>query len=119
MVYRIPDTVYDSGVNAQWQNANDRVAYQRAFDQGDRQTQKIAQALMVANPLTPNLEIQVNMNQPDVPARFGYDDTPATINRVLASEFDVNHVNDKAWNDFSGSNGEYSGTEVPSLPIIF
>lgn len=117
MPYRIPDTVYDSGINAFWQNASDRVAYQRSFDQESGEKKRIAQAMIVANPLTSNLEIQGNMNNPNVPERFGYNDEPLTIEQVLGNELDPDNVNTNAWNDFSGKNSSYSGTDIPSLPI--
>ncbi len=117
MGYRIPNTVYDSGVNAQWQNANDRVAYQRAFNEGDGEQKRIAQALLTANPLTANIEIQHNMTTQGFPPRFGYDDTPLTLPQVLGDELDPNNVDRRAWNDFSGTDSSYSGTDLPSLPI--
>ncbi len=117
MGYRLPDTIYDSGVNAQWQNANDRVAYQRAFNEGNGEQKRIAQALLTANPQTANIEIQRNMNVPNMPSRFGYDDTPLTLPQVLGGEMDPNNVDQRAWNDFSGSDSSYSGTDIPSLPI--
>jgi hypothetical protein len=115
MPYRIPDTVYDSGVNAYWTNANDRVSYQRAFNEGNGEQKRIAQALLTANPQTANIEIQRNMNVPNLPSRFGYDDTPLTLPEVLGNENSLSSMH--SWNDFSGKDSSYSGTDLPSLPI--
>lgn len=115
MGYRIPDTIYDSGVNAFWVNTNDRVAYQRAFNEGGNEQKRISQAMIVANPLTTNKEIAGNMNKPNVPSRFGYDDQEIGITDILSNEMDRNNVH--AWNDFSGRDSSYSGTDIPSLPI--
>ena len=119
MPVMLPETVYDTDVNFHWMNAHDRVSYQREFEQGDIQAKKRAQALITANPLTTNLEIQVNMCQPPVPDRFGYDRTPKTISDVLDGDFypDGSHINDSATTDFSGSNGAFSGTDLPSIPV--
>jgi hypothetical protein len=117
MGFRIPETVYDAGATYSWQNANDRVSYQRAFNEGGGEQKRIAQAFLSANPDTPNIEIQVNMNQPNLPNRFGYDTTPPTIESVLGNELDPNNVDRRAWNDFSGTDSSYSGTDLPSLPI--
>lgn len=117
MGYRLPDTLYDAGINYVWQNANDRVSYQRAFNEGNGEQRRIAQARLVANPQTANIEIQRNMNEPDLPSRFGYDREQLTIEQILGNEMDPNNVDRRAWNDFSGTDSSYSGTNVPSLPI--
>ena|SRR5579862_9670084 len=114
MPYRIPDTTYDAGLTYAWQNANDRVSYQRAFNEGDGEQKRIAQALLTANPQTANIEIVQNMNIPNLPSRFGYDDTPLTLEQVLENEMDRNNTH--LWNDFSGKDSSYSGTDTPSLP---
>ena len=118
MGYRIPDTVYDSGLTYAWANANDRVAYQRAFDAGNGEEKRKAQAMLVANPQTSNLEIQRNMNNPNIPSRFGYEDSKAMkIEQILGNEMEQNTMNMHAWNDFSGKDSSYSGTDLPSMPI--
>lgn len=119
MSYRLPDTVYDAGLTYAWQNANDRVSYQRSFDEGTIQDKKMSQALLTANPNTPNIEIQVNMNTPQVPARFGYNDEPLTIERVLGDELynEGSRTNTRVWNDYSDVNSEINSTSLPSIPV--
>lgn len=119
MPAQFPPTIYDTGTNYHWQNANDRVSYAREFNQGDVQAKKRAQALITANPLTTNEEISVNMNQPELPPRFGYDRTPKGIEDILDNDLypDGSHVNDSTATDFSGSNGAFDGTDLPSLPV--
>jgi hypothetical protein len=117
MSYPVADTMYDS--THTWQNTQDRVAYQRAFAQGTMQDRKIAQALITANPLTPNSEIMINMNQPPAPVRFGTITVPLTIDKVLQGDLDYesSHVNDSTTSDFSGSNGAYESTSQPCLTV--
>lgn len=119
MPVQLADTLYDD--THTWQNANDRVAYQRAFEAADTNTdRKIAQALLTANPLTSNIEIQVNMNQPPIPKRLGIGVEPPTIIDILNNDLDRSEpVNTSLWNDFSGSNGSYEGTERPYLSSVW
>jgi hypothetical protein len=114
----LPNTVYDIEVNYHWQNANDRVAYQRAFASTDSNVERrIAQALLTANPQTANIEIQVNMNQPAMPPKFGYDMSERTIVDILEGELDDSrsHINDFHTTDFSGRQGAYEGTSMPAV----
>lgn len=119
MSYRIPDAVYDAGLTYAWQNANDRVSFQRAFDEGGVQDKKMSQALITASPVTSNVEIQVNMNTPEIPPRFGYDDEPLTIQRVLGDELynEGSRVNTRVWNDYSDVNSEINSSSLPSIPV--
>lgn len=115
----LPETVYDSQVNYHWMNASDRVSYQRVFEQGGTmQDRKVAQALITANPATPNSEIDRNMNRPQIPV-IRTTTIPKTINDILAGDYysDGSHVNDSTSADFSGSNGVWEGTQVPSMSI--
>lgn len=119
MAVIVAETVYDAQVNYHWMNANDRVSYQRVFEQGGTvQDRKVAQALITANPATPNREIATNMNRPQIPD-IRTETTPKTIDDILAGDYysDGAHINDSTSADFSGSNGVWEGTQVPSLSI--
>lgn len=118
MGYVLASTVYDAGTNFAWQNAHDRVSYQRAFEQGSTQDRKVAQALISANVTTPNIEIRVNMSQPPVVELDHPVNIPPTIDDILANDinFNAKHLNDSAATDFSGSNGSYGATERPYVP---
>lgn len=119
MGLRLPDTVYDAGLTYAWQNASDRVSFQRAFEEGDAQDKKMSQALIVASPLTANVEIQYNMNQPKVPPRFGYEDEPLTVGRVLQNDLieEGSQTNTRVWNDYSDVNSEINSSSLPSIPV--
>lgn len=109
------DTRYGFEVHPWWNNLNDRVAYMREFSVPDPERQKIAQAMISQDPLTPRDEIRNNMTVHGTPPKYGYDDRPATITKILNHEFGLeeSHVNDSAWNDFSGGNDETNATQRP------
>lgn len=119
MGYRIPDTVYDAGLTYAWQNASDRVSFQRAFDEGGPQDQKMSQALITASPLTTNVEIQYNMNQPKIPPKAGYDREPLTVTDVLENDLieEGSGTNTRVWNDYSDVNSEINSSSIPSIPV--
>lgn len=112
-------TVYDADVNYHWQNANDRVAYQREFEQGDFEDKQCAWALLTANPQTPKIEIRENLNQPMSPDRFGYDNDQLTITDIIKGRIadSRSHVADYHTTDFSGKVSGKESSEVPSLPL--
>ena len=111
------DTRYGFDIYPWWNNLNDRVAYQRAFAEGNGEERRIAQARISQDPLTPDAEIRGNMTTHNVPPKQGYPDTQPTIYDVLEHRFDRSHINDSAWNDFSGSNGETNATQRPYLAV--
>lgn len=119
--YTIADTIYDQ--THTWQNMNDRVSYQRILGEDDRPVvRKIATALLTANPLTQNIEIQMNMNQPAIPPRFGYDNTQPDIVDVLSIDKDgistgdyPGRTTDRPPTDFSGQEGAWEGTSMPAI----
>lgn len=119
MGYRLPNTVYDAGLTYAWQNASDRVSFERAFNEGTVQDQKMSQALIVASPLTANVEIQYNMNRPKLPPREGYDTEPLTIEKVLGNDLveEGSQVNTRVWNDYSDVNAEINSTSLPSVTV--
>jgi hypothetical protein len=116
---KVASTVYDADVNYHWQNANDRVSYQREFFTGTYEQRLCAQALMTANPETPNEEISANLDNPYVPDRFGYDDNQITIHDILDGPLaeSRSHVADYHTTDFSGKVSGRDGSEVNSLPL--
>jgi hypothetical protein len=119
MGYIVSSTTYDAGVNFKWINSTDRVAWQRAFYEGNSQTRKEAVALLTANPETSEKEISVNLNDAVVPPRFGTMTVPLTIERILQNDllYADSHVADRYTTDFSGENGSYSGTDRPALNV--
>jgi hypothetical protein len=113
----LPDTMYDS--THTWQNMNDRVAYQRAFEKGTFEERRIAQAFLSANPLTPSSEIRRNMTARRVPPKTGYDTEELTISDIFEGDIsgDTNHLSDYSPTDWSGRTSGYEGTSMPSLPV--
>ena len=109
------DTQYAVEIYPWWNNLNDRVAYQREFYTGEPQRMRIAQAMISQDPLTPRSEIKRNMTALTTPSKYDYDGRELTIEQVLNNEFELadTHVDDSAWNDFSGSNGESNSTQRP------
>lgn len=113
MVAIYPDGQYD---HASWQNANDRVMYERTFAQGNREQQLVAQAMICANPETPNDEIRAKMTAQPVP-EFGMEKNDPTLDDVLSgAAFQTGHLYDQSPTDFSGSNASTEASSVPSLP---
>ena len=82
MSWRLPDGVLDD--THEWQNENDMREYDRAFLSSAEEDQKIAVALMCADPATPDRFIRRNlMADPGMPPRYGYTDNEPTIDDVL------------------------------------
>jgi hypothetical protein len=109
------DTVYDFNQHPWWSNANDRVAYQRAFSEGNDAVKRETQALISQSPLTPRSEIRNNMTVKGVPSRAGYNPEELTIKDVLNVDYTPTNAraNTSLWNDFSGSNSETNATVRP------
>jgi hypothetical protein len=112
---RIPPTIYDEGQRPWQQNINDLVDYKRAFQAGDGEIKREAQAMISQNPALPREELKQNMTTHKFPPRFGYPQDELTINQVLAGSYqqDVEMTMDE-WNNFSGSNGEINSTARPN-----
>lgn len=100
-----------------WNNDNDRVMWERAFTQGARQVQLEAQALMCADPATPNDFIRNQMTAPDAPPLFGaMAMTSPTIEDILAGSYsNSGNLNDRAPTDFSGTNAGIGSSSFPSI----
>ena len=113
----LPDTVYDRSHAWRWQNMNDRVMYERNFAGGTYEDRQIAQAMIVANPETPNAEIQEKMTVPAPPPRTGIISEQLTINDVLSVSLEDVHSHDMHTTDFSGRVSGYEGSSFPSLPM--
>jgi len=110
---RVADTIYDQ--THVWQNMHDRVSYQRILGETDHPVaRRIATALLTANPMTANIEIQVNMNRPYNPPRQGYNVEQKDIFDILNVDRN-DHVNDRPPTDFSGHNGAWEGTSMPAV----
>lgn len=113
----IPDTRYDY-THPWWQNANDRVAYERAFQEGDFEARQVAQAMLSANPLVTRDEIRAkNRNAAYIPPKFGYNVNELNITDIIDNDIDgFGHVDDSHTTDFSG---RLSNTEATSRPGIY
>jgi hypothetical protein len=111
----LADTTYDY-TKPWYNNANDRVAWEREFLQGDFERRQMAQAMITQNPFTSGEEIREKMTVRGVPSRFGYDDTQKSITDVLDVEADP-HINDMHTTDFSGTASGKIATSIPSLPL--
>lgn len=97
-----PDGDYSKG--ATWMNANDRVSWERAFQQGTDSTRKMAEAALTADPGTSSDMIRAAMTAPIVVQR-GMKVSPG-IDMVLGvgpSGYDPGHSYDRAPTDFSGT----------------
>lgn len=109
MPIQFPDGVYDR--THTWQNANDRVEYERTVSQDPVETAKIMQALVTADPSTPDLAIQASMTAgPAVPVAPR---EPLTVMECFGRGLSTG---DYAPTNFSGKQGQFSGSSVPSMP---
>jgi hypothetical protein len=101
-----------------YQNANDRVSYERAFQQGTREVQLQAQALMLASPLTPDGLIRDQMTATMETPQFGaVAQVAPTLDEVLAGEWsNSGNLYDRAPTDFSGTAAGQESSSIPSLP---
>lgn len=109
MPYKLASSIWDN--THTWMNANDRVAAERAFSSGSRADRRMAQALITANPLTPQSQIREEMTVPGVPPRYGYNDEALTLNDVFGGRLPDPDLNARAPIDFSGGNGGYTGSD--------
>jgi hypothetical protein len=109
---QLPDGRYDT--THTWQNANDRVSAQRSFSQDPVERQKIEVALACASPSMPEAQIAANLSVPGPPERFGRWNDTLTIWDMFSR--DLGHANDFPPSNFSGSQGQFSGTSTPALP---
>lgn len=111
MIQDQADTVYNK---PNWQNTNDQVSASRSFNLDPIEQQKISIALQCADPNTPEAAIQERLTVPGVPPRFGYRDQQYGIDDMFSR--DLGHVNDYAPSNFSGTQGEFTGTSTPATP---
>lgn len=101
----LPDTLYDD--SHCWQNANDRVMFQREFSEPDPARRKIAQAMIASNPLTQGSEIEANMTAR--PSSNGGSHHVLTVDDMFTG--DLNGAKPRNMNDFTGTAW---GNEGPS-----
>lgn len=81
MSFRIPDSILDR--THAWQNENDRAEYMKAFEAAPEEGQKMAMALMCADPGTPEAFIRGNLTNEEIPPRTGYTESQPTIMDAL------------------------------------
>ena len=112
MPIQFPDGVYDR--THAWQNASDRVDYERTVSQDPIETAKIMSALVTADPSTPDAVIQESMTAP--PAIQLSPREPLTVMGCFGPDPGQGHINDTAPTNFSGRKGEFQGSSVPSMP---
>jgi hypothetical protein len=97
-----PDGDYSHG--ATWMNANDRVMWERSFQQGTDSTRRMAEAALTADPATPADLIRNSMVAPIV-TQVG-SKQELTIDQVLGvgpAGFNPGHLYDRAPTDFTGT----------------
>ena len=104
MPYTVADAIYDR--THTWQNANDRVAFERAFAVGTMEERKIALAVLTASPQTPEAFISAELTVPGVPPRYGYDDEPYTISDMFTEG--IPRIPQAG---YSGTSGSYTGSD--------
>lgn len=101
-----------------WNNSTDRVAWERSFQQSERQQQLESSALMLSDPLTPNQVIRDTMVTRSVPPQYGVMTEPPTIDDVLAGSYSSGSLYDRAPTDFSGTSAGVESTSIPSIPYF-
>lgn len=101
-----------------WQNANDRISYERAFTEGDAAQKRCAVALMTADRSTPESFIRSILTVSGVPPRYGYSDEPLTLDAVFGGGLPSPHINDAAPTDYSGTNAGYTGSDR-NVSVLF
>lgn len=109
---QLPDSVYDR--SHVWQNASDRVSYERTFQQDPIERGKIVVALDTANPEFPEQVIRERLATPPIQPRFGIPQGPPDIDELFSRN--LGHVQDFAPTNFSGQQGGFSGTATPAVP---
>lgn len=109
-----PDGQYEHG--AAWNNANDRVMWERTFSIGTDEARKIAQAMITQNMATSDDEIRAKLSVPPPPAPLPGMTVAPTLDDVLNIGPKADPVlNSRKMTDFSGTSGSMSGTSGPGL----
>ena len=109
MPYIIQSSIWDQ--THAWQNMNDRVEWERVVNQGSLADRRIAQALLTADPATPEAMITEQMTIPGVPNKVGLERAPLTIADIFDGGLPDPHLRDQAPTDYSGGGGSYTGSE--------
>ena len=114
MVAVYPDGDYSHG--ATWMNANDRVMWERSFQQGTDSTRRMAEAALTADPATPAAMIRSSMVAPIV-TQSGMKQSPTSdeVRNVGPAGFNPGHLYDRAPTDFTGTPAGQEATAGPSL----
>lgn len=99
-----------------YNNANDRVMWERAFQQNSQEAQLQVQALFLADPLTPNKVIRGTLTANPVVPQFGVDKHSPTLDDVLDGNYSSGNLYDSAPTDFSGTQAGMDATSRPSVP---
>ena len=104
MIPVFPDGQYS---HPPWNNANDRVEWERTFAVGTDAQKRMAVAMITASPDTPEAMIRLNMTMPPPPAPAPLSVTQMTLDDVLgtSAKADTGHMYDRAPTDFSGTPG--------------
>lgn len=109
-----PNGDYSPG--STWQNANDRVMYERTFATGTDEQQKVAQAMITQSMSTSIDEIRAKMTMPPPPAALPMMPVAPTLDDVLNVGPKADTVmNHQSPTDFSGTNAGSESTSYPSL----
>jgi hypothetical protein len=116
MAHIFPDGQYDFTKPPFYQNATDRVQYERTFQQGTREEMLEAQALINAQATTQSWEIHAQFDAPP-PAMFGATSQQPTLDDIYGGNYTQSgHLNDRAPTDFSGTTAGQEATSIPSIP---
>jgi hypothetical protein len=111
---QLPDTVYDN--THTWQNANDRVSFQRSFSLDPGEAAKSVAALTYADPAVPNEYIRETLTAPITAERdMVVDRTPPGAMEMFGPA-PGGHANDFGPTNFSGKQSPFSGTGTPAMP---
>lgn len=111
------DTRYDY-THPFWNNANDRVAWDRAINSDKLEERKMGIALVFADPGTPNTLIANKMTAWRIPPRFGYDtEQPGIVDVVeLSGDENIGHEGDFYASNYTGQKTTRESTQIPSMP---
>ena len=118
---QVADSIYDY-TKPWWNNANDRVMYERSFQQGTREQQLEAIALICADATTRNREIRQELSAPMRTPIYGAMNMSPTIDDIVSLRKNdpcsqSGHLRDVQPTDFSGTPAGQEASSFPSIPF--
>lgn len=97
-----------------WNNRNDQVEFERAFQQGTIQEKLMAIALYCADPATPENRIRRQGTAPMPPSRFGYSKIEPTLDDAFAG---FKPPDPSSMMDYSGNSNNVPPTQTNNLTV--